>query len=130
MLGRPIATALLLVVATWGCGTGDAAPSSPGPVLSGLPDAEVERRPVRILSPFTEGDGMTIEVGVDSSGGDPTASLEETSETVTVGVTSAVVVEGDRFECQDIVPVTVDEPLGDRRLVDGGSGAEVPVEGR
>lgn len=128
--------AFALLLAAAGCSTGSAGtpssvePISPRESISGLPGADVERRPVKIINAFHEADGTTLQVGVESCNGDPTVSTEETTEAVTVRVTSAVVVEGDRFDCQDVVSITLDAPLADRRLMDGNFGAEVAVEGR
>lgn len=123
----PAAALLVLVLPTGGCGTGDAASPFPDPA-SELPNSGTERRPVEVLSAFASGDGTTVEIGVSSCDGDPTASTDETADEVAVRVTAEVVVEGDRFECQDVVPVTLGAPLGDRRLIDGSSGTAVPVE--
>lgn len=107
----------------------DGGAASPSPdQVSELPGVGTERRPVEVLSAFAAGDGTTVEIGAGSCDGDPTVSTDETADEVTVRVTAEVVVEGDRFECQDLVEVTLDAPLGNRRLVDGVSGTEVPVE--
>ena len=73
---------------------------------------------------LTEPDGVQLTVA--SCNGDPKVTeLAETPTEVQVEVAGAVTDPGDA--CLDLVEVTLDEPLGDRTLVDLTTGRTVPV---
>ena len=56
--------------------------------------------------------------------------VREDAQTVTVTVTALEYDPDDRDDCETSNRVSLASPLGDRRLVDGATGTEVPVEGR
>jgi hypothetical protein len=68
-------------------------------------------------------------IEVPSCNGDPVLTeLVQEADGVTVAVTSTTRRVGD--SCLDIVTIDLDEPLGDRPVIDGTSGNEIEVTGR
>lgn len=63
--------------------------------------------------------------------GDPTltAQVEESDRSVTITITRTLGQRGDG-DCGGIVPVLLSDPLGERAVVDGTTGAEVEVRNR
>ncbi|MDJ1114931.1 hypothetical protein [Microbacterium dauci] len=60
--------------------------------------------------------------------GDPVATVEEDDETVTIAVTSTLRSPGDA--CLDSLEIPLDQPLGDRDVIDGATGEAPPgIEG-
>jgi hypothetical protein len=86
-----------------------------------------ERQLVEMRSPASiSADGRTLTVGVESCNGGPTVELVERADTVIASVTSYVP-RGDRDDCQDIVTIELQRPLGSRALVDGSNDAAVDL---
>lgn len=116
MRTRSRAVAVVLVLATLlaaGCTSGDTPTSRRGPVS--LEDMEA-----------VEADSPSISVGVPSCNGDPVLDeIVEEPDVVRLRVVSTVTNPGDA--CLDSLEVELDEPLGDRDLVDMTSGAQIPV---
>lgn len=74
-------------------------------------------------------DGERLELILDSCNADLTHALSENAEEVAIAVErskplSTLFASGD---CQDALLVQLDEPLGDRRVVDVGTGREIAV---
>ena len=71
---------------------------------------------------------VELSVTVPSCNGDPeVATLEEGGEAVELEVVTTQVARGPSDGCLDVVHVALDEPLGDRELVDMVSGEALPV---
>lgn len=95
-------------------------------LLASCSPVEGQRGPRPIVAWSVSGD--VLQLVVDTCHGDPRATVEETDDEVTVTVVSTRHDPGDA--CQDVVEVTLREPLGSRTLIDGLSGQEPePVEG-
>ncbi|SFF63193.1 hypothetical protein [Blastococcus tunisiensis] len=107
--GRPVGSlvAALLVTASAGCGD--------------------DRRTVALIdAALVEPD--TVQLSVGSCDGDPEISrLVAGPRQVQVEVTATVRETGD--QCADAVELVLDEPLGQRVLIDLTSGGAVPVGG-
>jgi len=95
---------------------------------------------VAACSPFTpevldvigEPDSMRVEFSVDTCNQNPQVSIVETATEVRFTVTAARN-DGDSDDCLDTAEVTLDEPLGDRMVVDDVTDmtwAITPEEGR
>jgi hypothetical protein len=78
-----------------------------------------------ILEASTQGDERTLNLIVDSCNADLTTEVEESRSRVVVTVKARNDTSDD---CLDGVVVHLDQPLGDRRLLDGGTGGLVPVK--
>lgn len=118
-------TSIAAIAAAWlilaGCGD----TSSQQPDAGSAPVTER-----RAVSP----DGVSLasptELGVDvpSCNGDPVVDeLVEDDEQVGLRIVTTVVVSGDGNACADALPVTLEEPLGERTLIDLVSGEELRV---
>jgi hypothetical protein len=71
----------------------------------------------------------TISFGVPSCNGEPEVSrLDETATEVRIEVVSTVYPEGD--SCADSIRVELEEPLGDREVIDLGGSSRMGVSGR
>ncbi len=71
-----------------------------------------------------------LSVSVPSCNGDPDlADLDEQEGSVRIEVVTTQVVEGDSDACLDLLKVTLDEPLGDRDVVDTVSGDTLRLVG-
>lgn len=70
-------------------------------------------------------DGLTLFVGVNSCNGDPSAEVDQETDSITIAVESYVPPGDDQDGCADEVIVSLDEPLGERRIVDEVTGAEL-----
>jgi hypothetical protein len=71
-------------------------------------------------------DGRMLAVGLDSCNAEPVVEIvEQTAERV---VLAAVAERNAGGDCADVVSVTLDDPLGDRRLIDGSTGDDVIVD--
>jgi hypothetical protein len=87
---------------------------------------ETGRRPVDVTEVLRLVEPSTVQLAVSSCNGDPEiTSLTQGGTRVEVEVTSTVTNPGDA--CLDTIDVVLDEPLGDRELVDLTSGRTVPV---
>jgi hypothetical protein len=78
-----------------------------------------------ILEASTQGDERTLNLIVDTCNADLTTKVEESRSRVVVTVKARNDTSDD---CLDGVVVHLDQPLGDRRLLDGGTGGLVPVK--
>ncbi len=88
--------------------------------------ATVERGPQPITGWSVADD--VLHLWVDTCNGDPEVDVVETAQEVTVTVVSTRQNPGDA--CLDDVSVRLEEPLGDRGLIDGATGrAPEPMEG-
>lgn len=115
---------------------GAAALLAAGLLLVGLPgcgDTGPERRSVEVLEVLLLTPD-SVRLLVASCNGDPTVTeLEETGTEVRVEVSAVVMNPGDA--CLDELDVALDEPLGERPVVDLTSGARlepaalVPLDG-
>ena len=113
---RGVASSLVLSVflVAAGCTNGDTPTSRRGPVS--LEDMEA----------VVSDSALSIGLGVPSCNGDPFLDeIVEESDVVRLRVVSTVTNPGDA--CLDSLEVELDEPLGDRYLVDMTSGAQIPV---
>ncbi|MFN2344424.1 MAG: hypothetical protein ABR616_01745 [Dermatophilaceae bacterium] len=110
MTSRAVAAALVLLV---GCGVG----------------TQTERGPVSLA------DGQVSQVGpqelvvdVPSCNGDPEVDeLVEDDGEVRIRVVTTMVVSGDRDSCADSLEVALQQPLGDRDVIDAESGGTLRV---
>jgi hypothetical protein len=85
------------------------------------------RDAVDILGAEVRDDGALV-LEVDSCEGNPVASvLEESAEHVRVEVVASSTPYGGGGDCLDIVEIPLQEPLGERVLVDAHTGDEVDV---
>lgn len=72
-------------------------------------------------------DGRSIAVAVDSCNAEPVVEIgEQSADRVVVSATAE---RNAGRDCADVVSVVLDEPLGDRRLVDGSTGDDVNSDG-
>jgi hypothetical protein len=94
--------------------------------LSACAPLPAERRPVE-LEPFADlFEPHVIVVSVYSCKGHPEiTTLIQDKETVSVEITSTVLNPSE--DCEDALGIELDEPLGDRRLIDLTSGTTIPV---
>lgn len=84
------------------------------------------RGPVRLTTALAVGPAE-LELEVPSCNGHAEVTeLRESDAEVVVEVTSTTYREGD--DCLDSIRVTLEQPLGDRRLVDATSGDEIAVD--
>jgi hypothetical protein len=89
-------------------------------VLVGCTDRDP--RPVTEVQHVT-GDRRTLIVSVGSCNGDPSVTASETADRVALSATG-----GDTSDdCLDGAEVTLDEPLGDRVVIDAMTGDQVPI---
>jgi hypothetical protein len=85
-----------------------------------------ERGPQPIVGWSNGGDVQSVVIG--TCHGDPVATVEEDDETVIITVTSTPRSPGDA--CQDSLQIALDQPLGDRDVIDGVTGEAPPgIEG-
>lgn len=68
-------------------------------------------------------DGRTLDVAVNSCNGNPTVDVIESEEEVTL----SVVASDSMDDCQDVVTVELEEPLGERKVRDERDGELVGV---
>jgi hypothetical protein len=86
------------------------------------------RAPVYLTTARLEGAERLV-IEVPSCNGEPVITeLVQEADGVTVAVTSTTRREGD--SCLDGVTIDLDEPLGDRPVIDGTSGNEIAVANR
>jgi len=83
-----------------------------------------------VLTVTGTADSRELKVVFGPCGMDWRASVEETSDTVTVKVLLDGRRSGDCDLVAAIATLTLDSPLGDRRVVDAATGHTVRVEGR
>lgn len=76
-------------------------------------------------------DGATgmLTVGVNTCNASPRAAVMETDRQISITVRSDRQPLGSD-DCADSIDIELDEPLGDRRVIDGASGDELVVIGR
>ncbi len=70
-------------------------------------------------------DGLTLFVGVSSCNGDPSAEVDQGTDAIRIAVESYVPPGDEQDGCADELIVSLDEPLGARRIVDEVTGAEL-----
>ncbi|MQA32646.1 hypothetical protein GCU49_03565 [Modestobacter roseus] len=88
--------------------------------------SDEERGPQPIVGWSTDGD--VLQVWLPTCNGDPETEVLHADDRVTVTVVATKRDPSDA--CQDSVTVLLDEPLGDRTVVDGSTGREAePMEG-
>lgn len=86
-----------------------------------------QRVPTVLLDASTDSSGTGLRLTVGSCGGNPeVVGVTETATEVRVRVISDEV-SGDSLACAEAVQVRLDEPLGQRALVDDSNGARVEV---
>lgn len=74
-------------------------------------------------------DGLTLFVGVNSCNGDPSAEVDQETDAIRIAVESYIPPGDDQDGCADEIIVSLDEPLGERRIVDEVTGAELrPIQ--
>jgi hypothetical protein len=78
-----------------------------------------------ILEASIQGDGRTLNLIVGTCNADLTTEVDESRSQVVVTVTARNDTSDD---CLDGVVVHLDQPLGDRQLLDGVTGSRVPVK--
>lgn len=92
----------------------------------GLPGSS--RGPVEVMDARAGPREAALLLGVASCRGDPAATIHESTVEVRVQVVAAVP-RGTGPDCQDVVEITLEAPLGSRRLVDERSGHPVELIG-
>ena len=78
----------------------------------------------QIVAGYVSVDGLTIELEVDTCNANLVADVTESAATVEV-VVAAANDTGD--DCLDGIAITLEEPLGDRDLIDRSDGETVQV---
>jgi hypothetical protein len=74
---------------------------------------------------YLRSDGVTVEIGVNTCNADLDAVVVESDTTVEVTITA----ENDTpDDCADSIVITLDQPLGDRPLIDGSTGNAIDVQ--
>ncbi|MFP4148302.1 MAG: hypothetical protein ACLFV0_02325 [Nitriliruptoraceae bacterium] len=98
---------LFLAVALAGCTTGP------------------QRGPVEIDG-GTQVDPQTLSLNVPSCHGDPEITvLDETDTEIRIEVVSTVHTNGD--DCEDVIETTLEQPLGNREVIDRTSGDSLQI---
>lgn len=105
--------------------------SACGPQPGTTTASQTERGPVSLEGWEVALAGSSeLSVSVPSCNGDPElADLDEQEGSVRIEVVTTQVVEGDSDACLDQLEVTLDEPLGDRDVVDAVSGDTLRLVG-
>ncbi len=81
-------------------------------------------RSPEIMTAYLSADGMTIELEVDTCNADLAFQVEESDTAVAITVEA----ENDtNDDCLDNLVISIDEPLGDRDLIDRSTGEVVRV---
>ncbi len=78
----------------------------------------------KIIEASAAADGRTLRLAVDTCNADLMARTEESPSQVTVTVTAR---HDTNDDCQDVLVVNLERPLGTRQLVDGAAGEAVAV---
>ena len=91
-------------------------------ILQGL----TVRNAVDIVEAELRDDGLLV-LEVDSCNGDPAASVLEQNDQVRVEVVASTTPYRGGQDCLDIVEIALQEPLGERALVDAHTDDEVSV---
>ena len=91
-------------------------------VLAGL---GIRRERVPITSVARTDAPLVFEAGPASCNQNPHVKVHETATTVTLTAARDRSFCGGVGDCQDIVEFRLDEPLGDRRLIDGDTGEQL-----
>ena len=78
----------------------------------------------RIVAAYGLADSTRLELSVDTCGAEISVDVEETADEVRI---LAETEGGEKAECLDSTVVALDEPLGDRRVVDASTGDEVEL---
>lgn len=73
---------------------------------------------------YLQSDGVTIEFGIDSCNADLDALVVESEATVEVTITATSDTPDD---CADSIIIMLNEPLGDRQLLNGSTGDVLDV---
>ncbi|WP_345459049.1 hypothetical protein [Nocardioides marinquilinus] len=81
---------------------------------------------VSIIEARGEAGSATVRLVVASCHQDPVAEVEETGTEIRISIKPQRGGNGD--ECADALTVTLDEPVGDRALVDGDTGGRVRLK--
>ena len=86
------------------------------------------RQPVPLFGEAfaTSRNAAELNIGVASCNGDPTFELTETDQTITIAVESWIP-GGDSADCLDSITAKLDQPIGDRSIVDEVSGQTVEL---
>jgi hypothetical protein len=82
--------------------------------------------PAPVTEVYVRPDDRQLEVGVGTCNQDPRVTAVETDDEVRLS-SNEVLPRGAGNDCQDIDIVTLDTPLGDRKVIDEASGDEVRV---
>ncbi len=84
------------------------------------------RRPVGLaMTVDVSSDGLTLFVGVNSCNGEPSATVSQGADAIRISVESYIPGGDDQDGCADEVIVSLDEPLGERVIVDEVAGTEL-----
>lgn len=87
---------------------------------------ETGRQPVGLARTVDlSSDGLTLFVGVNSCQGDPSAEVDQGTDAIRIAVKSYIPPGDDQDGCADEVIVSLDEPLGERRIIDEVTSAEL-----
>jgi hypothetical protein len=97
--------------------------------IAGQTDPQTQRGSVSLEGQQVEREGETVlSFTVPSCHGDPeVVDLEERPDRVLVEVVTTQVRSGDRMDCQDVVLIELERPLGDREVIDAVSGSSLDV---
>lgn len=82
---------------------------------------------VEIVEATADGDGRLLEIGVDDCGGRYETRVKEDATTIEVGVTRIDATGPGGPDCLDTITIVLGDPIGDRELIDDGSGAHIEV---
>lgn len=123
---RPAATLALCLMSILFTGCGSADPETPSPENSVVRGPQIlDEWRFESEAEGTRKESTRLEIVVPTCHGDPEATVEQTQASVIITVVSTLYDPGD--SCQDLVNITLDEPLGDRIVVDGTTGEAVPT---
>lgn len=74
---------------------------------------------------YLRSDGVTVEFGIDTCNADLEAQVVESDTRVEVTISA----ENDTTDdCADSIVITLDQPLGDRQLINGSTGKVLDVQ--
>ena len=77
-----------------------------------------------ISEAYLSADGKTIDLGVNSCNDDLSVQVIESETTVEVTVTAK---NDTNDACSDAIKITLEQPMGDRLLIDGSTGETLRV---
>ena len=83
---------------------------------------------VPVVEVWGSSDDRELEVAVDTCNRDPDVAALESEEEVRLQVSVARSFALNSNSCRDAAKVVLDEPLGDRRVIDDSNGAELEAQ--